>query len=65
MAGIFLFKNLCLILRQMNDKFLSDLAKHHKEWIKIVRAFGETFYTEDIVQEMYIKLIQQENAEKF
>ena len=49
----------------MNKELLNDLSKHHKEWIKIVRGFGETFYTEDIVQEMYIKLIQQENAEKF
>ena len=49
----------------MNEELLNDLSKHHKEWIKIVRGFGETFYTEDIVQEMYIKLIQQENAEKF
>lgn len=65
MAGIFLFNNLCLILRQMNDKFLIDLSKHHEEWIKIVRGFGEYFYTEDIVQEMYIKLSKHENVERF
>ena len=65
MAGIFLFKILCLILRQMNDKFLTDLAKHHNEWIKIVRGFGEYFYTEDIVQEMYIKLSKHENSDRF
>ena len=40
----------------MNNQFLVDLAKHHKEWIKIVRGFGEYFYTEDIVQEMYINV---------
>lgn len=49
----------------MNDKFLTDLAKHHEEWVKIVRGFGEYFYTEDIVQEMYIKLSKHENSERF
>jgi DNA-directed RNA polymerase specialized sigma24 family protein len=38
------------------NKMLSEVAKHHKEWCKIVRTFGETNYTEDIVQEVYLRL---------
>ena len=37
-------------------KLLNELAKHHKEWIHIVKTFGEHNTCEDIVQEMYIKL---------
>ncbi len=35
---------------------LEELAKHHKEWIKMVRSLGGDDFTEDIVQEMYIKI---------
>ena len=37
-------------------KLLNELAKHHKEWITIVKSFGEHDTHEDIVQEMYLKL---------
>jgi RNA polymerase sigma factor (sigma-70 family) len=49
----------------MNNKFLIDLVEHHNEWVKIVHGFGEYFYTEDIVQEMYLKLSKHEDIEKF
>jgi RNA polymerase sigma factor (sigma-70 family) len=49
----------------MNDKFLIDLVEHHNEWVKIVRGFGEYFYTEDIVQEMYLKLSKHEDTQRF
>jgi len=49
----------------MNDMFLIDLVEHHKEWVKIVHGFGEYFYTEDIVQEMYLKLSKHEDTERF
>jgi len=35
---------------------LEELAKHHKEWIKMVRSLGGDDFTEDIVQEMYLKI---------
>jgi RNA polymerase sigma factor (sigma-70 family) len=37
-------------------KLLDEVAKHHKEWVDVVRSFGEEFYTEDIVQEMYLRI---------
>ncbi|MFZ9876914.1 MAG: RNA polymerase sigma factor, partial [Candidatus Nanopelagicales bacterium] len=49
----------------MNEKFLYHLYEHHNEWVKIVRNFGEQFYAEDIVQEMYLKLAKHENNERF
>ena len=35
---------------------LKDLAKYHTEWIKMVRSLGGDDFTEDIVQEMYLKI---------
>lgn len=37
------------------NKSLIILAKYHKEWINIVKSFGEKDFQEDIVQEMYIR----------
>lgn len=45
-------------------KWLSKIAKHHKEWIKIVNTFGEYDYAEDIVQESYITLFKYTNENK-
>ena len=47
------------------NKFLIDLYALHKDWIKIVRSFGEYGYAEDIVQEMYLKMSKHENNERF
>ena len=65
MAGFSLFKNKCLDLYQMNDKFLVVLSEHHKEWIKIVCTFGESLYAEDIVQEMYLKMYKLQNIDRY
>ena len=35
---------------------LKLLNLHHKEWISIIKRFGERNYAEDIVQETYIKI---------
>jgi len=32
-------------------EWLKDVAKDHKEWVKLVKSFGEDFFAEDIVQE--------------
>jgi len=36
--------------------WLKIIYKDHKEWIKIVKGFGENVYSEDIVMETYIRL---------
>lgn len=44
--------------------WLNVLAKHHNEWVNIVRSFGETNFQEDIVQEMYIRIHDANSGEK-
>ena len=40
------------------EKDIENLYKKHKTWIKIVKSFGcEQSIAEDLVQEMYIKII--------
>lgn len=49
----------------MDDKkWLTIVAKQHKEWIKIVKTFGEHNYAEDIVQQMYEVLNKYASKEK-
>lgn len=45
-------------------QWLEIVAKQHKEWVRIVRSFGEYNYAEDIVQEMYIVLSKYANEKK-
>ena len=44
--------------------WIEQVAKHHKEYVKTVKGFGEYFYAEDLVQEMYIRFLNKnkENA---
>jgi RNA polymerase sigma factor (sigma-70 family) len=37
--------------------WIDKVAKHHKEYINTIKGFGEDFYAEDLVQEMYIRFI--------
>ena len=48
----------------MDNKWLGQVAEHHKEWIKIINSFGEYDYAEDIVQETYIALYKYADATK-
>lgn len=48
----------------MDNKWLNQVAQHHKEWIKIINSFGEYDYAEDIVQETYIALYKYADATK-
>lgn len=41
---------------ETSTDWLSKVAKHHKYFVGVVEGFGERFYAEDIVQEMYIRL---------
>ena len=43
---------------------LTILAKHHKDWVRIVNSFGEYFLADDIVQETYIKIIRLNHIDK-
>ena len=40
--------------------WIEQVAKHHKEYIKTIKSFGEDFYAEDLVQEMYIRFINKD-----
>jgi DNA-directed RNA polymerase specialized sigma24 family protein len=40
----------------MSTDWLNKVAKHHKYFVNVVEGFGEKFYAEDIVQEMYLRL---------
>ena len=44
--------------------WLSEVAKHHKKWIEITRSYNGGIYSEDIVQEMYLKLHKYTKPEK-
>jgi len=44
---------------------ITFLAKHHKEWVSVVKSFGECFLAEDIVQETYLRIIRLNHIEKF
>jgi len=35
---------------------LKKVSKHHKEWIEVVQKLGGKDFSEDLVQEMYLKL---------
>jgi len=35
---------------------LKELYKYHKDWVRMVQSMGGGFYSEDIVQEAYIKI---------
>ncbi len=43
---------------------LKDIAKFHKEWIQMVRSMGGGDYSEDVVQEMYIKINKYTTKDK-
>jgi DNA-directed RNA polymerase specialized sigma24 family protein len=45
-------------------EWLTKVAKHHNEWVKMVNQFGEYFFAEDIVQETYIMLMKWSSEEK-
>jgi len=47
-----------------DTEFLNHVVKYHNEWVKTCKALGGGSYSEDIVQEMYIKLYKYASAEK-
>ena len=45
-------------------KLLEEVSKYHAEWVALVKSFGEDFYTEDIVQEMYLRINEYTTYDK-
>ena len=43
---------------------MSKVCEHHKEWIKIAKVYGVGDYSEDLVQEVYIKLHKYASEKK-
>lgn len=48
----------------MSNEWINILCRNHKEWVNIVRSFGENYYAEDIVQEMYLRIARYKKQEK-
>jgi len=44
--------------------WLEEIAKYHENWIKIARKFGAGSYSEDVVQEMYLKVHKYADEKK-
>lgn len=42
---------------------LVEVAKYHKEWLDVVKSLGGDSYSEDIVQEMYLKITKYTNPQ--
>lgn len=47
----------------MDNSWLNIIARDHNKWVAIVKSFGEDFYSDDIVQEMYIKVLRYAQPE--
>ena len=45
-------------------EWLTRVAERHKEWIAIVKSFGEYDYAEDLVQEMYLTIYKYADENK-
>lgn len=45
-------------------EWLGKVAERHKEWIAIVKSFGEYDYAEDLVQEMYLTIYKYADESK-
>ena len=44
--------------------WIEQVAKHHKEYVKTIKSFGEDFYAEDLVQEMYVRFIAKQKEQQ-
>jgi len=45
-------------------EWLGKVAERHREWIAIVKSFGEYDYAEDLVQEMYLTIYKYADENK-
>ena len=49
---------------EYEEHWLKKIADHHTEWVHMVQGLGGGDFSEDIVQEMYIKLDKYSSPEK-
>ena len=49
---------------EASTDWLDNVAKHHRYFVNVVQGFGEKFYCEDIVQEMYLRLYKYTTCDK-
>lgn len=49
---------------EASTDWLDNVAKHHRYFVNVVQGFGEKFYCEDIVQEMYLRLYKYTTWDK-
>ena len=50
--------------RDLLMNWIEKVAKHHKEYVKTIKSFGEDFYSEDLVQEMYIRFLTKNKEQQ-
>lgn len=48
----------------VTNNWLNKIAELHEDWLRMVNSFGKCQYSEDIVQEMYLKLERLNCEEK-
>lgn len=53
-----------LVIRDLFMNWINKVAKYHKEYINTIRGFGEDFYAEDLVQEMYLRFITKNKEQQ-
>lgn len=53
-----------LVIRNLFMSWINKVTKHHKEYINTIKSFGEDFYAEDLVQEMYIRFITKNKEQQ-
>ncbi len=51
-------------MEHRRGEWLDLVSRHHKEWLKIAKIYGCGDFSEDVVQDMYLKLHKYANAEK-
>lgn len=47
-----------------NNQIVTELYKNHNKWLSIMKSFGDDIYTEDLVQEFYIRMLSYGNESK-
>ena len=52
-------------LTNNQSKRLNNIAKKHSEWVNIIKTLGGGYYSEDIVQESYLKVIRHLTNDRF
>ena len=45
-------------------EWIKEVSKYHNDWVRIMRHFGAGDFSEDYVQDMYLKIAEKSNEEK-